>query len=159
MEERTLIQLEQLIEKKLQILRRYGELTDSLQTADIDHAGDILEERQEVIRETDAVTGEINGVAAALSPAEREELSKLLRFEKEEAEGDLAPVAEKLRELKRLFIALAEKEKSASGRLNHLREKLLKKLERSNRDKKVMDFVSSTSGAEFFRGRELDEKS
>lgn len=128
MEERVLIKLEQLIEDKLQLLRKYGELTDSLQTADIDHAGGIIEERQGIIRETDAVTKEISGVASALNPDERKELEELLRFERETADGSLAPVAEKLQELKRLFIALAEKEKSASGRLNHLREKLLKSL-------------------------------
>lgn len=158
MNQSDILQLEQIVDEKINLLGEYGRLTDRVAAADIDSAADILDQRQNIINEVDRLTEEAKAITKKQSEPYRIMLKGMLSFlSVPDCTADLLPLSEKIGKLKEHFITLSEKEKNASAHLAELRTSLLKDMERSNQDRKIMNFMNSTTSVELFHGKELDE--
>ncbi len=135
-----------LVDSKIQQMERYSEITNRMLYEDIDGVGELIEERQRIITAMDGISLDIKQYISEQSMERRDTLDRLMNFEDIEGlNGELVELQIKIRHIRALRDRIAESDRTAYSRLGEMRSELRERLEKSAKDKKVIDYFSQTS--------------
>ena len=135
-----------LVDRKIQQMERYSEITNRMLYEDIDGVGELIEERQKIITAMDGISLDIKQYINEQSMEHRDTLDRLMRFEDIEGlNGDLVELQIKIRHVKELRDKIIREDSAAYGHLEEMRDELREQLEKSAKGKKVIDYFSNTS--------------
>ncbi len=135
-----------LVDRKVQQMERYSEITNRMLYEDIDGVGELIDERQKLITAMDGISLDIKKYISEQSIENQETLNKLMQFE--DIEGlneELVELQSRIRHIRELNDKIVRDDKSAYDRLGKMRDELRERLERSAKGKKVIDYFSQTS--------------
>jgi len=92
-----------LINKKIEQLERYNEITSRMIYEDIEGVGELIEQRQDIITSLDGVSVEIKKFVSEQSIEHQNTLNKILKFEDITGlTGDLQELQKKIKESKKV---------------------------------------------------------
>ena len=135
-----------LVDKKVQQMERYSEITNRMLYEDIDGVGELIDERQKLITAMDGISLDIKKYINEQSMENQETLNKLMQFEDIEGlNGELVELQSKIRHIRELQDKIIKDDKNAYSRLGEMRDELRERLEQSAKGKKVIDYFSNTS--------------
>ena len=135
-----------LVDRKIQQMERYSEITNQMLYEDIDGVGELIEERQKIITAMDGISLDIKQYISEQSIEHQDTLNRLMRFEDIEGiNGDLVELQSKIRHIRELRDKIVKDDSAAYSRLGQMRDELREQLEQSAKGKKVIDYFSNTS--------------
>jgi hypothetical protein len=135
-----------LINKKIEQLERYNEITSRMIYEDIEGVGELIEQRQDIITSLDGVSVEIKKFVSEQSIEHQNTLNKILKFEDITGlTGDLQELQKKIKESKKLVDVINKNDKLAYDRLKKMQDDILVKMENSQKGKKVVNYLSQTA--------------
>lgn len=135
-----------LVDRKIQEMERYSEITNQMLYEDIDGVGDLIDERQKIITSMDGISLDIKQFINDQSMEHQEKINKVIRFEDIDGlNGELLELQEKIKRIQELRNKIIESDKAAYNRLSEMRDELWEKLEHSAKGKQVINYFSSTS--------------
>ena len=139
-------QLLNLVDKKIEQLRHYNEITSQIIYEDIDGVGELIEKRQEIVTAVDGISMEMRSLINAQSIERRDTINALLDFhEISGLTGSMQQLSDKIHELKDLTESIKKNDKRAVERLETVRSELYEELTQSAKGKKVMNYVGATA--------------
>ncbi|MBP1560115.1 MAG: hypothetical protein J6C96_02580 [Oscillospiraceae bacterium] len=135
-----------LVDRKIQEMERYSEITNRMLYEDIDGVGDLLEERQSIITVMDGISLDIKQFISEQAMEHQDKLNKVMKFEDIDGlNGELLELQEKIKRIGELKAQILEKDAAAYSRLGEMRDELRDKLEQSHKGKQVANYFSQTS--------------
>jgi hypothetical protein len=135
-----------LINKKIEQLERYNEITSRMIYEDIEGVGELIEQRQDIITSLDGVSVEIKKFVSEQSIEHQNTLNKILKFEDINGlTGDLQELQKKIKESKKLVDVINKNDKLAYDRLKKMRDDIIVKMENSQKSKKIVNYLSQTA--------------
>ena len=135
-----------LINKKIEQLERYNEITSRMIYEDIEGVGELIEQRQDIITSLDGVSVEIKKFVSEQSIEHQNTLNKILKFEDITGlTGDLQELQKKIKESKKLVDVINKNDKLAYDRLKKMQDDILVKMETAQKGKKVVNYLSQTA--------------
>ncbi len=135
-----------LMERKVQQMERYSEITNRMLYEDIDGVGELIEERQKLITSMDGISLDIKKYISEQSMENQDTLNRLMQFEDIEGlNGELVELQSKIRHIRELNDRIVQDDKNAYDRLGKMRDELRERLEQSAKGKKVIDYFAQTS--------------
>jgi|ADurb_Total_1113_FD_contig_71_383975_length_1258_multi_2_in_0_out_0_3 hypothetical protein len=135
-----------LINKKIEQLERYNEITSRMIYEDIEGVGELIEQRQDIITSLDGVSVEIKKFVSEQSIEHQNTLNKILKFEDITGlTGDLQELQKKIKESKKLVDVINKNDKLAYDRLKKMQDDILVKMENAQKGKKVVNYLSQTA--------------
>ena len=135
-----------LMERKVQQMERYSEITNRMLYEDIDGVGELIEERQKLITSMDGISLDIKKYISEQSMENQDTLNRLMKFEDIEGlNGELVELQSKIRHIRELNDRIVQDDKNAYDRLGKMRDELRERLEQSAKGKKVIDYFAQTS--------------
>lgn len=145
-----------LVNKKIEQLERYSEITSRMIYEDIEGVGDLIEQRQDIITSLDGVSVEIKKFVSEQSMEHQNTLNKILKFEDINGlAGDLQELQKKIRESKKMIDVINKNDKLAYDRLKQMRDNIVVQMENSQKSKKVVNYLSPTS-SDLSKGSKLN---
>ena len=135
-----------LVEKKIEQLRHYNEITSRIIYEDIDGVGELIDKRQEIVTAVDGISMEMRSLINEHSIERKDTINALLCFE--EISGLTGPMLElsaKINELKELTEDVKKNDKLAVERLESIRDELYDELTKSTKGKKVVNYFGATA--------------
>jgi len=145
-----------LVNKKIEQLERYSEITSRMIYEDIEGVGDLIEQRQDIITSLDGVSVEIKKFVSEQSIEHQTTLNKILKFEDINGlTGDLQELQKKIRESKKMIDVINKNDKLAYDRLKQMRDNIVVQMENSQKSKKVVNYLSPTS-SDLSKGSKLN---
>lgn len=145
-----------LVNKKIEQLERYSEITSRMIYEDIEGVGDLIEQRQDIITSLDGVSVEIKKFVSEQSMEHQTTLNKILKFEDINGlTGDLQELQKKIKESKKMIDVINKNDKLAYDRLKQMRENIVVQMENSQKSKKVVNYLSPTS-SDLSKGSKLN---
>lgn len=135
-----------LVDKKIEQLRHYNEITSQIIYEDIDGVGDLIQKRQEIVTAVDGISMEMRSLINQQSIERKDTINAMLCFEEIEGlSGSMLQLSEKINELKDLTDDIKKNDKMAVERLEGMRDELYKELTRSAKGKKVVNYFGATA--------------
>ena len=145
-----------LVDRKIQEMERYSEITNQMLYEDIDGVGDLIDERQKIITSMDGISLDIKQFINDQSMEHQEKINKVLRFEDIDGlNGELLELQEKIKRIQELRNQIIEKDKAAFSHLNEMRDEMWEKLGHSAKGKKVINYFSNTA-TDINKGKKLN---
>lgn len=145
-----------LVDRKINEMERYSEITNRMLYEDIDGVGELLAERQSIITAMDGISLDIKQYISEQSIEHQDKLNRLMKFEDIGGlNGELLELQEKISHVRKLREKILEDDAAAYDRLGKMREELREKLEQSAKGKQVVNYFSSTS-TNVNKGRKLN---
>ncbi len=135
-----------LVDKKIRQLQRYNQITSQMIYEDIDGVGDLIDKRQKLITALDGVSVEIKKYVSDQAIEQQDTIKRLMKFE--DIKGlseEMLELQNKINETKRLTDEINKNDKKAYGRIKAMRDDLLDEMSNSQKNKKIIDYFSSTS--------------
>ncbi|MDE6763607.1 MAG: hypothetical protein K2N26_01030 [Oscillospiraceae bacterium] len=135
-----------LVDRKINEMERYSEITNRMLYEDIDGVGELLAERQSIITAMDGISLDIKQYISEQSIEHQDKLNRLMKFEDIGGlNGELLELQEKIDRVRELRKKILEDDAAAYDRLGKMREELRDKLEQSAKGKQVINYFSGTS--------------
>ncbi|MCH5192570.1 MAG: hypothetical protein J1F11_01310 [Oscillospiraceae bacterium] len=135
-----------LIDRKIQEMERYSEITNQMLYEDIDGVGELIDERQKIITSMDGISLDIKQFINDQSMEHQEKINKVMKFEDiGDLNGELLELQEKIGRIQELRNQIIEKDKAAFNHLAEMRDEMWEKLEHSAKSKQVVNYFSQTS--------------
>lgn len=145
-----------LVDRKIQEMERYSEITNQMLYEDIDGVGDLIDERQRIITSMDGISLDIKQFISDQSMEHQDKINKVFRFEDiDDLNGELLELQEKIGRIKELRDQIIESDKAAFNRLSEMRDEMWEKLGHSAKGKKVINYFSNTS-TDINKGKKLN---
>ena len=145
-----------LVDRKIQEMERYSEITNQMLYEDIDGVGDLIDERQRIITSMDGISLDIKQFISDQSMEHQEKINKAIRFEDiDDLNGELLELQEKIKRIQELKDQIIESDKAAFNRLSEMRDEMWEKLGHSAKGKKVINYFSNTS-TDINKGKKLN---
>lgn len=145
-----------LVDRKIQEMERYKEITNRMIYEDIDGVEELMGECQKIITVMDGISVDIKQYINEQSVERKEKLEKLMNFEDIGAlNGELLELQEKIKRTNELRLQIIESNKAAYGHLAEMRDELKEKLEESAKGKQVINYFSGTN-TNVNKGRKLN---
>ncbi|MDE5860247.1 MAG: hypothetical protein K2H23_07710 [Oscillospiraceae bacterium] len=145
-----------LVDRKIQEMERYSEITNRMLYEDIDGVGELIEERQKIITAMDGISLDIKQFISDQTIEHQDKLNKVMQFEDIGGlNGELLELQEKIRRIKELKEKIIESDKAAYNRMKEIRDDMREKLESSAKSKQVVNYFSNTS-TNVNKGRKLN---
>lgn len=145
-----------LVDRKIQEMERYKEITNRMIYEDIDGVEELMEECQKIITVMDGISINIKQYINEQSVERKEKLEKLMNFEDIGAlNGELLELQEKIKRTNELRLQIIESNNAAYDHLAEMQEKLKEKLEESAKGKQVINYFSGTN-TNVNKGRKLN---
>ena len=145
-----------LVDRKIQEMERYSEITNQMLYEDIDGVGEIIDERKKIITSMDGISLDIKQFINDQSMEHQEKINKVFRFEDIDGlNGELLELQEKIGRIKELRDQIIESDKAAFNRLSEMRDEMWEKLGHSAKGKKVINYFSNTS-TDINKGKKLN---
>lgn len=135
-----------LVDKKIEQLRHYYDITSRIIYEDIDGVGDLIEQRQEIVTAVDGISMEMRQLISEQSIERRDTINALLCFKEISGlSGSMKELSDKIHELKKLSDEIMEKEHAAVSRLERERDEIYEELSKTAKSKKVVDYFGVTA--------------
>lgn len=135
-----------LVDRKINEMERYSEITNRMLYEDIDGVGELLAERQSIITAMDGISLDIKQYISEQSIEHQNKLNRLMKFEDIGGlNGELLELQEKIAYVRKLREKILEDDAAAYDRLGKIREELRDKLEQSAKGKQVVNYFSNTN--------------
>lgn len=135
-----------LVDKKIEQLRHYNEITSRIIYEDIDGVGDLIEKRQEIVTAVDGISMEMRSLINEQSIERKDTINALLCFEEISGlSGAMLELSDKIRELKKVTEDVKKTDKMAVERLEGMRDELYGELTKSAKGKKVVNYFGATA--------------
>lgn len=135
-----------LVDRKIQEMERYKEITNRMIYEDIDGVEELMGECQKIITVMDGISVDIKQYINEQSVERKEKLEKLMNFEDIGAlNGELLELQEKIKRTNELRLQIIESNNAAYNHLAEMREELKEKLEESAKGKQVINYFSGTN--------------
>lgn len=145
-----------LVDRKIQEMERYKEITNRMIYEDIDGVEELIEECQKIITVMDGISINIKQYINEQSVERKEKLEKLMNFEDIGAlNGELLELQEKIKRTNELRLQIIESNNAAYDHLAEMQEELKEKLEESAKGKQVINYFSGTN-TNVNKGRKLN---
>ena len=144
------------VDRKIQEMERYKEITNRMIYEDIDGVEELMGECQKIITVMDGISVDIKQYINEQSVERKEKLEKLMNFEDIGAlNGELLELQEKIKRTNELRLQIIESNNAAYNHLAEMREELKEKLEESAKGKQVINYFSGTN-TNVNKGRKLN---
>lgn len=135
-----------LVDRKIQEMERYKEITNRMIYEDIDGVEELMGECQKIITVMDGISVDIKQYINEQSVERKEKLERLMNFEDiGTLNGELLELQEKIKRTNELRLQIIESNKAAYGHLAEMQEELKEKLEESAKGKQVINYFSGTN--------------
>ena len=135
-----------LVDRKIQEMERYSEITNQMLYEDIDGVGELVDERQKIITSMDGISLDIKQFISEQSMEHQEKINRVMQFKDIDGlNGELLELQEKIKRIKELRDQIVERDKIAYSRLSDMRDEMWEKLEHSAKGKQVINYFSKTS--------------
>lgn len=135
-----------LVDRKIQEMERYSEITNQMLYEDIDGVGELVDERQKIITSMDGISLDIKQFISEQSMEHQEKINRVMQFKDIDGlNGELLELQEKIKRIKELRDQIVERDKVAYSRLSDMRDEMWEKLEHSAKGKQVINYFSKTS--------------
>ncbi len=135
-----------LVDKKIEQLRHYNDITSQIIYEDIDGVGELIEKRQEIVTAVDGISMEMRQLVNEQSIERRDTINALLCFEEISGlSGPMLELSEKIAELKKLTETIKGNDKLAVERLEGMRDDIYSELTNSAKTKKVANYFGATA--------------
>ncbi len=145
-----------LVDRKIQEMERYSEITNRMLYEDIDGVGELIEERQRIITAMDGISLDIKQYISDQTIEHRDKINKVMQFEDIGGlTGELLELQEKIKRIRELKTKIIESDKAAYNRMKEIRDDMREKLENSAKGKQVVHYFSNTS-TNVNKGRKLN---
>ena len=145
-----------LVDRKIQEMERYKEITNQMIYEDIDGVEELMGECQKIITVMDGISVDIKQYINEQSVERKEKLEKLMNFEDIGAlNGELLELQEKIKRTNELRLQIIESNNAAYNHLAEMREELKEKMEESAKSKQVINYFSGTN-TNVNKGRKLN---
>ena len=145
-----------LVNKKIEQLERYNEITSRMIYEDVEGVGELIDKRQDIITALDGVSVDIKKFVSEQAIDHQSTLNKLLKFEDINGlTGDLVDLQKKIKESKKLVDTINKNDKLAYDRIKKMRDDIVVEMANSQKSKKVVDYLSQTA-TDLYKGRMLN---
>ena len=145
-----------LVDRKIQEMERYKEITNQMIYEDIDGVEELMDECQKIITVMDGISLDIKQYINEQSVERKEKLEKLMNFEDIGAlNGELLELQEKIKRTNELRLQIIESNNAAYNHLAEMQEEIKEKLEESAKGKQVINYFSGTN-TNVNKGRKLN---
>ena len=145
-----------LVNKKIEQLERYNEITSRMIYEDVEGVGELIDKRQDIITALDGVSVDIKKFVSEQAIDHQSTLNKLLKFEDINGlTGDLVDLQKKIKESKKLVDTINKNDKLAYDRIKKMRDDIVVEMANSQKSKKVVDYLSQTA-TDLSKGRMLN---
>ncbi|MCL2053911.1 MAG: hypothetical protein FWG90_05660 [Oscillospiraceae bacterium] len=146
----------ELVDKKIKQLEQFNEVTSRMLYEDIGEMDNLLDERDEIVRNVDGISLDIKQYVNEL-PIELQSKIKAIFYSQKinDLSGELLALQEKLRQQERLVSVIKEADKKAYSRLKAMQNDLLEEMTELNKTKQVANYFSQT-GIDLSKGAKLN---
>lgn len=135
-----------LVDKKIEQLRHYNDITSRIIYEDIDGVGELIEKRQEIVTQVDGISMEMRQLINSQSIERKDTINALFCFEEISGlSGSMLKLSEKIKELKELTEDVKKNDRIAVERLEGMRDELYSELTKSAKGKKVVNYFGATA--------------
>jgi len=135
-----------LVDKKIEQLRHYNDITSRIIYEDIDGVGDLIRQRQDIVTQVDGISMEMRSLINSQSIERKDTIKALLSFKEIEGlSGSMLELSEKIRELGELTEVIKKNDKLAIERLERVRDETFEELINSAKSKKVVNYFGATA--------------
>ena len=135
-----------LVDRKIQEMERYKEITNQMVYEDIDGVEELMFECQKFIKVMDGISLDIKQYINEQSVERKEKLERLMNFEDIGVlNGELLELQEKIKRTNELRLQIIESNKAAYNHLAEMQEEIKEKLEESAKGKQVINYFSGTN--------------
>lgn len=135
-----------LVDRKIQEMERYSEITNRMLYEDIDGVGELIEERQRIITAMDGISLDIKQFINDQTIEHQDKLNKVMQFEDIGGlNGELLELQEKIKRIQELKEKIIESDKAAYNHMKEMHDEMREKLEVSAKGKQVVNYFSQTS--------------
>lgn len=135
-----------LVDKKIEQLRHYNDITSRIIYEDIDGVGDLIRQRQDIVTAVDGISMEMRSLINAQSIERKDTINALLSFrEIEGLSGSMLELSEKIGELKELTDSIKKNDRLAIQRLEQMRDETYEKMTKTAKSKKVVNYFGATA--------------
>lgn len=136
----------ELVDKKIEQLRHYNEITSKIIYEDIDGVGELIDRRQEIVTAVDGISMEMRSLINSQSIERKDTINALLCFKEISGlSGSMLELSKKINELKELTEVVKKNDRMAVERLEGMRNELYNELTRSAKGKKVVNYFGATA--------------
>lgn len=145
-----------LVDRKIQEMERYKEITNQMVYEDIDGVEELMDECQKIITVMDGISLDIKQYINEQSVERKEKLERLMNFEDIGAlNGELLELQEKIKRTNELRLQIIESNNAAYNHLAEMRDEIKERLEESAKGKQVINYFSGTN-TNVNKGRKLN---
>lgn len=145
-----------LVDRKIQEMERYKEITNQMIYEDIDGVEELMDECQKIITVMDGISLDIKQYINEQSVERKEKLERLMNFEDIGVlNGELLELQEKIKRTNELRLQIIESNHAAYNHLAEMQEEIKEKLEESAKSKQVINYFSGTN-TNVNKGRKLN---
>ena len=145
-----------LVDRKIQEMERYSEITNQMLYEDIDGVGELIDERQKIITSMDGISLDIKQFINDQSMEHREKINRAMQFEDIDGlNGELLELQEKIKRIQELRAQIIETDTAAYNRLSEMRDEMWAQLGHSAKSKQVINYFSKTA-IDVNKGRKLN---
>ena len=135
-----------LVDRKINEMERYKEITNQMVYEDIDGVEELMDECQKIITVMDGISLDIKQYINEQSVERKEKLERLMNFEDIGVlNGELLELQEKIKRTNELRLQIIESNKAAYNHLAEMQEEIKEKLEESAKGKQVINYFSGTN--------------
>lgn len=136
----------ELVDKKIEQLEHFNEITSQMLYEDVDGVGQLIEERQKIITNVDGISLDIKQFISEQSIERQGQINAVLKFEDiGELNSGLLELQEKIKEQNRLKETIAENDKLAKDRFKAMQDEILVEMGLLSKTKKVVNYFSQTT--------------
>lgn len=135
-----------LVDKKIEQLRHYNDITSRIIYEDIDGVGELIRQRQEIITAVDGISLEMKTLVNEQSMERRQTLNSMLSFKEISGlTGVMQELQEKILEMGEMYNLIKKNDKIALERLTEMKDDLYGQLSDSAKGKKIVNYFGATA--------------
>lgn len=135
-----------LVDKKIEQLRHYNDITSRIIYEDIDGVGDLIRQRQDIVTAVDGISMEMRSLINAQSIERKDTINALLSFKEIEGlSGSMLELSKKIDELKELTDSIKKNDRLAIQRLEQMRDETYEEMTKTAKRKKVVNYFGATA--------------
>ena len=135
-----------LVDKKIEQLRHYNDITSRIIYEDIDGVGDLIRQRQDIVTAVDGISMEMRSLINTQSIERKDTINALLSFKEIEGlSGSMLELSKKIDELKELTDSIKKNDRLAIQRLERMRDETYEVMTKTTKSKKVVNYFGATA--------------
>ncbi|MGN0666989.1 MAG: hypothetical protein ACI4KF_10745 [Huintestinicola sp.] len=135
-----------LIDEKIEHLKRYNDITSRMIYEDIDGVGDLIAKRQEIITAVDGISVEMRKLVSEQSIERRDTINRILSFEEiSDLSGELNDLQNKIGEIRRLSDIIKQNDRIAVQRFMDMRDEVYDEMTKAAQGKRVVNYFGATA--------------